>query len=386
MRQDPEEPRETEPFWPPMPAREPDRRRRGGIGLAIAVALLAAAVGGAATVALEQDSPDTQTPMVRTASLNTTAISREVESGMVDVVARDGYSGLVSEGTGLILSADGLVLTNNHIIAGSTSVLVTVVGSGRTYAARVVGYDSAADVALLRLVDASRLRPIQTSGAQFGQPVIALGNAGGQGGAPTVTSGYVVALHQTITPANATTGATETLRNVIETSAEITSGDSGGALADARARVVGMITASALGPNGDAIGYAIPIGSALRIVRLIQVGRTTADIRVGIPGFLGVSVTDSPGSCGETGGPGTIGPAVTGAKICAVYPGTSAAAAGLRIGDVIVSAGGQAIAGANALTGLTERLNPGASLSVTYLDSKAHPHTIRLTLTSGPAE
>jgi S1-C subfamily serine protease len=383
MGQDPEEPQETEPYWPPLPAREPRRRGFGGVGLAIAVALLAAAVGGAATVALEQSSPTSPVPQTRTASLNTSAVSRAVESGMVDVLARDGYSGLVSEGTGLILSANGLILTNNHVISGATSVLVTTVGSGRTYAARVVGYDSAADVALLQMTGASGLRSIETAGAQLDQPVIAMGNAGGQGGTPTVTSGYIVALHQTITPSNATTGATETLHNVIETSAEIASGDSGGALADAQARVVGMITASALGPNGDAIGYAIPLSSALRIARVIRDGHSTGAIRVGLPGFLGVSATNSPGSCGETGGAGGSG--VTGAKICTVYPGTPAQRAGLRAGDVIVAAAGRTIGGASALTAVTEDENPGMSLSVTYINQDGAPHTVRVTLATGPA-
>lgn len=385
MRQDPEEPQETEPYWPPLPARELRRRGFGGIGLTIAVALLAAAVGGAATVALEQSSPTNPVPQTRTASLNTSAISRAVEAGMVDVLARDGYSGLVSEGTGLILSADGLILTNNHVISGATSVLVTTVGSGRTYSARVLGYDSAADVALLQMTGASGLRSVETADAQLEQPVIALGNAGGQGGAPTVTSGYVVALHQTITPSNATTGATETLRNVIETSAEIASGDSGGALVDAQARVVGMITASALGPSGNAIGYAIPLSSALRIARLIRAGHTSGAIRVGLPGFLGVSAANSLGSCGEVGGAGATGPAVTGAKICAVYPGTAAERAGLRPGDVIVAAAGKTIGGTSALTAVTEDQSPGMSLSVTYVNSRGTPHTVRITLTTGPA-
>lgn len=390
MRQNPEEPEETgaEPYWPPLPAREPVSERRlrgrGGIGLAIAVALLAAAVGGAATVAFEPGSTPNPPPEARTASLNTTAVSRAVEAGMVDVLARDGYSGLASEGTGLVVSADGLVVTNNHVISGATSIVVTAVSSGRTYQARVLGYDPAADVALLQLTGASGLRPIETGSAHVGEPVIALGNAGGQGGAPTVTSGYIEALNQMITPANETTGATETLRNVIETSTEIASGDSGGALADAHARVIGMITASALGPNGNAVGYAIPLESALRIARLIRAGHTSGAVRVGIPGFLGVSATNSPGSCGEIAG-GVGGPTATGAKICMVYPGTPAARSGLRAGDVIVAVAGKAIGGANALVAATQPLNPGMSLYVTYLNAQDHTRTVRITLTTGPA-
>jgi S1-C subfamily serine protease len=349
------------------------------------VALLAAAVGGAATAALEWNSTTSPAPATSTATLNTAAVSHAVEVGMVDVDARDGFSGLVSEGTGLILSSDGLVLTNNHVIAGATSVRVTTVTTGRTYTARVLGYDSAADVALLQMTDASGLRSIETGSAQLGQPVIALGNAGGQGGIPSVTSGYVTALDQTITPANETTGAVETLQDAIETSTEIVSGDSGGALANGRAQVIGMITASALGPQGNAVGYSIPLSTALQIVRLIDARHTTAEIRVGIPGFLGVSVANSPGSCGELGG-AVPWSTTAGAKICAVYPDTPAAQAGLRAGDVITAAAGQTVGSANALTAVTERLDPGSSLSVSYIDTEGNPHTIRLTLITGPAE
>jgi S1-C subfamily serine protease len=375
----------TEPNWPPLPPREPRARRRGGTGLAIVVALLAAAVGGAATVALERSPTTSQAPATSTATLNTAAVSRAVEVGMVDVMARDGFSGLVSEGTGLILSPDGLVLTNNHVIAGATSVRVTAVTSGRTYVARVLGYDSAADVALLQMTGAAGLRSIETGSAQLGQPVLALGNAGGQGGTPSVTSGYVTALDQTITPTDATTGTVETLQDAIETSTEIVSGDSGGALVNARAQVIGMITASALGSQGNAVGYSIPLSAALRIVRLIDAKHTTAEIRVGIPGFLGVSVVNSPASCGELG-EAVSGPTSAGAKICAVYPGTPAAQAGMRAGDVITAAAGRSVASANALTAITERLDPGSSLSVTYIATDGNPHSIRLTLVSGPAE
>jgi S1-C subfamily serine protease len=386
MRQDPEEPRPTEAYWPPLPPRE-RRRRRGGTGLAIIVVLVAAGIGAAATVFLERDSSPAPSATGTTAGLDVAAVTSKVEAGMVDITVRDTYSGLVAEGTGLILSSDGLVVTNNHVISGSTSVRVTAVVSGRTYRARVLGYDSADDVALLRLTGASGLRVIATGNStrvNVGQPVLALGNARGRDGLPTASTGTVTALDQTITPANTANGSTETLHGVLATSAPVTAGDSGGALADAAGHVIGIITASASGPNGNVSGYAIPVNSALRIARLISSGQGDATVQIGAPAFLGISVTNSPGSCGELGG--GLGADVAGAKVCVVYPGTPAAWAGLRAGDVITSAGGQAVTSASGLAAITGRLRPGATLSVSYADISGHSRSIHLTLTAGPPE
>jgi len=385
MRQEPEEPPETRPYWPPLPPRPPrQRRNRGGTGLAVIVVLIAAGIGAAATVTLETGS----SPAPTAPGLNETAVVSQVETGIVDIVARDSYSGLVSRGTGLVLSRDGLVLTNNHVISGSTSLQVTAVISGRTYAAQVLGYDSADDVALLRLTGASRLRTVATAGSGrvgVGQPVLALGNAGGLGGKPTASAGYITAIGQTINPADQATGATETLRGVIETSAQVTNGDSGGALANASGQVIGMLAASGTSPAGNTVGFAIPVGSALRIAQLITTGRRTAAVSIGLPGFLGVAVTSSPGSCGESGG-GATAAGIPGAKICVVYPGTPAARTGLRAGDVITTAAGQPVGSASALTAVTGQLRPGVTLSLKYTDTGGQAHTIRLTLTTGPPE
>jgi S1-C subfamily serine protease len=384
MPQEPEEPPETGPYWPPLPPRQ--HRKRRGTGLVVVVVLIAAGIGAAATVILETGSSSVPTTSA-SPGLNSTTVTSQVETGIVDILARDTYSGLVSQGTGLVLSSDGLVLTNNHVISGSTSVQVTAVISGRTYPAQVLGYDSTDDVALLQLTDASGLRPIATgnsAGIDVGQPVLALGNAGGRGGPPTASAGTITAIRQTISPTNTATGTTETLHGIIMTSAQVTDGDSGGALANAAGQVIGMLTATGTTPGGNPVGFAIPVNSALRIARLIDARRSTNTVSIGQPGFLGVEVVNSPGSCGELGG-GQAG-GVPGAKICVVYPGTPAAKTGLRAGDVITTTSGQSIGSARALTTLTGRLRPGATLSVSYVDTSGHTHTVRLTLMAGPPQ
>lgn len=396
MRQDPEEPSQSQPYWPPLPPRERRARRgRGGIGLAIAIAVVTAGVAAGATVMLETGSapaPDS-TPSV-------TTVASAVETGMVDIIAQDGYSGTSDQGTGLVLTSDGLVVTNNHVIAGSTSVRATMIMSGHSYAARILGYDSTHDIALLRLAGATGLRTVLTGDSArvaLGERVFSLGNAHGQGGAPAVSAGIITALDQTITPANQVTGATETLHGVIQTSADVSDGESGGALASSSGRVIGMLTASGTG-GGNVVGFAIPVNQALRIAAAITAGDNTATVHIGLPAFLGVSVVSSPGSCGEqsvtgpgggaTGGTGPGGGPVsgaTGAKICAVYPGTPAAGAGLRAGYVITAVGGQAIGSASALTATTDELRPGTRLTVTYTDNTDRSRTAQLTLITGPA-
>lgn len=389
MRQDPDEPPAF--AWPSPPPAAP-RRKRGGTGLLLIVALVAAAVGAGAAVVLDQGSGGGGPAAGPTpaSSLNPATVTNQVEPGMVDIVARDTYSGLVAEGTGLIVSASGLVLTNNHIIDGSTNVRVTLVSSGHTYPARVVGYDSADDVAVLRLTGAAGLHPVtlgNSSRVRVGDQVIALGNAEGQGGPPAASTGYITALDQTISPSNSATGSTETLHGTIETSAQIAEGDSGGALANTSGQVIGMVTAAAsgLGGQGANSGYAIPVNAALTIERSISAGRGSATVHIGLPAFIGVEVTNSGASCGEFGTGAGQSPRVSGAKICTVYPGTPASRAGLAAGDVITSADGHPVGSASALTSVTGQLRPGTTLSVLYVDTKGTSRSVRITLTTGPA-
>jgi S1-C subfamily serine protease len=386
--------------WPaPPPPRPP--RRRGGLGPLLVVAVLAAGAGAAGAVALHETTvqpPDSSSagqipPAAAPAgtgktTLNVQAVANAVEPGVVDVVAPAAYSGLVSEGTGMVLSPDGLVLTNNHVIRDSTNVKVQLVtSSGKTYAARVLGYDATDDVALLQATGASGLHTIasaDSSHVRVGQPVLALGNAEGQGGSPTVAPGSVTGLNKTISPSDSSTGATETLHGTIQTSAQVAQGDSGGPLANAAGQVVGMVTASGssadFGSSGTVSGYAIPINSALSIAHQISSGSASARIHIGLPGFIGVQVADADAGC--TFGAGAV---ASGALICSVLPGTAASRSGLAAGDVITSANGRSISSAAGLTSATSGLHAGAVVRLGYVNINDMSRTARLVLGSGPA-
>ena len=405
---------------PGTPSEPPRRRGHGGLLAFLLVILVAAGAGAGTVVALNHSSgsagstgtgtgsrsgvspgdvpnPGSNAAQAGSSTLNAPAVANKVEPGVVDVSAAVKYSNLVSAGTGMVLSSDGLVLTNNHVIDGATSATVTLVSSGKSYPARIVGYDSTHDVALLQLQGASGLKtvsPGNSSQVKSGDAVLAIGNAQGQGGPPTIALGHVTALDQTISPSDQATGSTETLHGTIETNAQIQEGDSGGPLANAAGQVVGMDTAASstqsLGGTSTTSGFAIPINQALSIARQIASGHASTTVHIGLPAFIGIEVSDASSGCqssgGGFGGGSGQGSTSSGAVICQVYPNTPGASAGLTERDVITAVNGQAVASANSLISITGKLQPGATLSVTYTDTNGASHTTKVTLVPGPAK
>ena len=347
--------------------------------------------------------PPAGAPPAANGKLNVQAVADKVQPGMVNISAPAAYASALSAGTGIVLTPSGLVLTNNHVIRGATTATATLVNTGKTYKATILGYDAANDVALLQLVGASGLTPVtigNSDAVRVGQAVLGLGNAQGQGGPPTVAPGEVTALHQTIRPQDSLTGAPETLRGTIQTSAQIQEGDSGGPLASAAGQVIGMDTAATTTQSLDGstatAGYAIPINAALRIARQIVGGQASGGVQIGLPPFMGVQVADADTGCpasgsGGLGGLGGSGgfsaPAISsGALICAVYSGTPANRAGLAAGDVITNANGKAISGATGLIAITAGLRPGAAMSLKYVDAGGATQSATVALIEGPAK
>ena len=181
-----------------------------------------------------------------------------------------------------MLTSNGEVLTNNHVVDGATKISVTDIGNGETYSATVVGYDLGRDVAVLQLQGASGLKTAQlaTSKPSIGEAVVAIGNAGGTGGTPTSAGGSITALGQSITASDELTGSSEQLSGLIEVNANVEAGDSGGPLVNAAGQVIGMDTAAsqsfAFSAQGNA-GFAIPISAAIPIAKDIEAGRGRRD-------------------------------------------------------------------------------------------------------------
>jgi len=287
------------------------------------------------------------------------------------------------------------------VVDGATSITVTLVSTGRSYSATVVGTAPSEDVAVLQLQGASGLATVpigQSSAVAAGQSVMAIGNAGGKGGAPAVVSGSVTATGQTITASDESGANAEQLTGLIETDADIVAGDSGGPLATLSGTVIGMDTAASSANNYATQahqGYAIPIAHALAVAQQIESGTASSTVHLGTRGFIGVSVGNqsTSGSGSVSGGYGDDGtgnwsgaPTVNGASVSGVVSGGPAAAAGLQAGDVITTVNGSSVNSAADLTTLLQQTRAGQRVGLAWTDAKGQTHTATIALATGPAD
>jgi S1-C subfamily serine protease len=318
-------------------------------------------------------------------------IAAKITPALVDVNTTFNYQGAAGAGTGIVLTANGEILTNNHVVDGATSISVTDLGNGRHYSASVVGYDPVHDMAVLQLRNAAGLKTASLGGpadTKVGQPVVAVGNAGGKGGTPTSTGGSITALGQSIAPVDELDGTTEHLHGLIQVNADVESGDSGGSLVDSSGRVIGMDTAAEQGFSMQASasrGYAIPISQALATARAIEAGQGSADIHVGAAAFLGVLISSGQQGSGQGQGHGQgHGSGAKGATVVRVVPGGPVAKAGLVGGDVITSLDGHSVTSPAALSRLMITYHPGDHVRIGWLSAAGQAHTSTVTLVSGP--
>ncbi|HWD72741.1 MAG TPA: trypsin-like peptidase domain-containing protein [Actinomycetota bacterium] len=354
----------------------PGRRRRwlpytaGGVaGTAVAVAVLAATgvvaggtpgrspSGSAAATAARAPVVAGQAPgkagaqgaaPTGTASaLDIRAVLRAVEPGVVVITdfsaGSSGDTQASGQGSGMVLDTQGDVLTNAHVVTGATTLSVQVFGQPSIYQAKVLGVDTADDVAVIQIQNPGKLTPIplgSSAGAQIGDPVVAIGNALGLApGGPTVTSGIISGLGRSLST------NTERLTGLLQTDAALNPGNSGGPLADASGKVIGMNTA--VSTDGQGVGFAIPIDKITPLIDQLKKGNTAARPQ----GFLGVSLSTA-----------TSG----GAQITAVSAGTPAAAAGLQVGDVVTSIDSQAITSSGDAADYIASQTPGTRVTIHY--------------------
>ena len=339
-------------------------------------------------------------------------IAARVRPGVVIINTTLRYDSERAAGTGMVINSGGLVLTNNHVIEDSTSVTATVPATGRTYQATVLGYDKTGDIALIRLQDASGLATVpigNSSSVKAGAAVVALGNAGGQNSI-TVAAGQVTALNQTIT-ASDEAGSTnsETLHGMIQVNADIVAGDSGGPLSGPGG-VVGMDTAgNDAGYQQQAVGFAIPVNTALAVARQIAAGQASSVVAIGYPPFLGIFVgtgsDSSPqdqaqqaqqsGSGGSQGcsasnagliAPSSIAPVSSGVLVDGTICGSPAAQAGLTGGSVITAINGQSVGSPDHLGVVLAQFRPGDMISVTWVSPAGQRTTSSIRLTAGPPQ
>ena len=442
------------PSWgtmpmPPMPPRPP--RRRIGLLSYLAVAVAAGALGAGSVVALYHPAsnssaapqpknsaaapvnplPSQPAPGSGGSSSNSSeqAIVSKIQPGLVIIDTTLQYNSEQAAATGMVISSDGLVLTNNHVIEGATSVKATDLGNGKTYTAKVLGYDLTGDMALIQLQNASRLHVVpigDSSTVKTGDSVVAMGNAEGQNAIVPVT-GQVTALNQTITAGDqGGTVTSETLHGMIETNANIVSGDSGGPLANSAGQVIGMDTAGSgqgFSAQQSTVGFAIPINTAWSVAQQISAGHGSSTITIGYPPFMGVYIPPASSDAnpqdqaaqqqggngfggngfggngfGGNGGqgcvtsnrsvttPATIAPVSSGTLIVGVICNGPAQAIGITAGSVITAVNGQAIGSPDSLTSTVSKYHPGNTISVTWVGPSGQRHTANMTLTAGPPQ
>ncbi|MEV6282126.1 trypsin-like peptidase domain-containing protein [Kribbella sp. NPDC051770] len=422
------------PPYGPWQQPQPPKRRRRLPAMVGALGLAAALVAGSVAWGIDQHvANSSQLAQV----LSPADVAAKVSPGLVNINTVLGFEGARAAGTGIVLTPDGEVLTNHHVVQGATQISVVDVGNGKTYQASVVGYDDSHDIAVLKLKDASGLQTAKigdSSTVKIGDDVVGIGNAGGKGGQPSYAPGDVTALNQAITATDESGQNPENLTGLIATDANIQAGDSGGPLANSAGEVIGVDVAGS-GGNGNQGGA----------------GQTAFDPSA--PGFgdggfgqgngfgqgdggfgdgqsqgnggfgNGQSQGDGGQSQGDGGGSGqTQGFAIPinqamaiadqieagqssadvhigdspilgitvltngdqGAVVNDVVANGKAAAAGLSAGDVITALGGKTIDSPEALSTALNEHHPGDKVAVTWTDQSGQRHTADIELTTGP--
>jgi putative serine protease PepD len=262
----------------PLDPRTPSGRRRTLItagGLAAVVVASAVATGtvvhgldsGSTTTAAARSTTTATSSAVSTSSL--TSVLAKVEPSVVDInttIVETAMGGQTEEGegagTGIIINSDGEILTNNHVIAGATKITVTL-SDGSTHTATVVNANSTEDLAVIKISGVSGLTAAtfaNSSTVAVGDSVLAIGNAEGYGGTPTVTEGIISATSRSLTDSSEITGESESLTGLLQTDAALNPGNSGGPLVDSAGDVIGIDVAIATGTTDEPaqdIGFAI---------------------------------------------------------------------------------------------------------------------------------
>lgn len=304
-----------------------------------------------------------------------TASTAAQEVGVVTVnTVLDYDTNEEAAGSGMILTSNGYVLTNNHVIDGSTSITVTVQSTGQTYKATVVGSDSTADVAVLKLADASGLTPIKFASSEavtVGESIYSVGNAEGTGHLVTAV-GTVGAVDQTLTIGSDDSSATETLSGMIQLESDVVSGDSGGPLFDNSGKVIGMVTAASSGST-PITGDALNIKEVLKVVDEIEAGTTSSAIQYATPAFIGVDIATSSTT------------STAGVPVASTFPGMPAANAGIIEGDTITSVNGVAVTTADGLSADIRSYKVGSQVTIAWVDAEGASHSALVTLVAGPA-
>jgi putative serine protease PepD len=380
---------------PPQPPQQPPQQQPSGRGpskpkrglaalvvAAVAAGLIGGGAGAAATYAfaprqepantsLQQPAPQNQPSGNVPAAGSVQQVAAKVLPSVVSIQMRSAQ-GQTGGGSGIILSADGRILTNNHVaeVGANGGELSVTFNNGKTAKAEIVGLDPTTDLAVIKAQGVSGLTPIQlgsSSTLAVGQQVVAIGSPLGLSG--TVTTGIVSSLNRPVRTGDAEDTSTNTVIDAIQTDAAINPGNSGGALVNMAGQLVGVNSAIATvggsqgGQSGNiGVGFAIPVDQARPIAdELLKDGKAQHAL-------IGVSLASS-----------ANGTETSGAQVSEVNPGSAAEKAGLKVGDVVTKLGDRVIADADSLIAAVRSHRPGEKVTLTFVrDGKTQTAEVTL--------
>jgi putative serine protease PepD len=339
------------------------------IGVVTVVALVAALIGGGVGVAVGNRIAFLPDSNFSTAPVGAVEqVAARVLPAVVQLRVRAGNQ--AGTGSGIVLSPDGLLLTNNHVIepaAAGAGQITVLFQNGESTSAQIIGRDPTSDIAVVKAQNVAGLTPIvlgNSDSVRVGQQVIAIGSPLGLGG--TVTTGIVSALNRAVPVGRDTASNLPAVLDAIQTDAAINPGNSGGPLVDIQGRLIGINSAIASTGGGDAgpggsvgLGFSIPVNQAKRIAEQLQrTGHATAAI-------LGVQVASGSRLASLNDPPG--------AKIAAVSPNGPASKAGLKADDLIVKVNDRRVAYGDELVAAVRSLQPGDTITLLLSDGRSVP-------------
>ena len=357
--------------WGTLPAGNPAKRLGKSNPMLVPMlvtALVAALIGGLIGGAISSHTVG-QSTVVEQFKPNSSYIPRmsdpqsiiqKVEPAVVSIQTesfqnQSGFFGIVGTtqvtgaGTGMIISPNGLVLTNNHVINGAQKVQVNLFGQTKALSATIVGTDPSQDLAVIKIANVSNLPTVtlgNSSKVSVGDSVLAIGNALALEGGLTVTEGIISATGRSITAGDPSGSGTETLSNLLQTDAAINAGNSGGPLVNSSGQVIGMNTAVASSSSGNApaqnIGFAISINHIKQFLGTLEKGGIVPSTAA----YLGVQIQDASQVASQFGLPSSL----SGAFVCAIVSGSPANSAGLQAGEVITGYNSKTVTDAQDLS------------------------------------
>lgn len=326
-------------------------------GLALQGGLIAVGTGLVSNVIENQAASQIAEGPLQMGQQSSSTPTKKQSKGVM-IIDTTGPSGGGS-GTGMVISEDGKILTNYHVVKGSTQIRVTEASTGKSYTAELVGHDAVSDVALLK-VDAKGLDTVSMNGdgVSVGQKVTTVGNASG-GGKLVASEGQVSAVGQRINVGDQAGGSQQTLLGMIRTTTGAVPGDSGGPTFNEKNEVIG-ITSAAASENAESTettSFVIPINYAMDIAKKIENNQASDTIKIGPKAKLGVVIRDA------SDGYNSIGALVA-------QVSDPASSAGIQAGDVIVGVNGTKVRSASSLTSIIEQFEPGQEITVDVLSQE----------------